>query len=50
MVFDCLTQVRDAGSQGCEGRLLGLFGLMLESMTQSHDTGVGASSTHPLNP
>ena len=49
-VFHCLTQVRDSSSQGCKGTLMGPFRLTLESMTQSHDTGVGASSTHPLKP
>ena len=49
-VFHCLTQVRDTGSQGCKGKLMGHFRVLLETMTQSHHTGVGASSTHPLKP
>ena len=49
-VFHCLTQVRDSNSQGCKGTLVGLFRPMLESMTQSHDRGVGGRSSHFLNP
>ena len=48
-VFHCLTQVRDASSQGWQGKLMNPFRILLESMTQSHNTGSGALNSSPLS-